>query len=967
MNHRLAFSLALAFSSSGALLGCAAGQDDSQGSGGAGASGGGGGASTTVGPSTGGGSGEGGAGGVGGAGGSGGGLSGLVELCVLNQGEPYGTCEQPEELDFGVVSSGTTEKRLFRVDNQTYEDLLFKSTSIASNAFAVEAVRFEEDPGSPGSYLRVQEALPITRTSDKSLWFEVTYTALGNAGPLPSIDVVVKMNLGADPIADISVPVVGEESGCPVGTGACDADPANGCETNTQTSNDHCGGCNIPCDPVNGSGQCVNGQCELADCDAYFASCDMNPANGCETPLLSDVNNCGGCGLSCMKANTDSFCNGGNCNIIGCQNNHADCNLSAADGCETNLANDMSHCGGCNLACDLPNAAESCVPSAVTGLGVCQLGACNTGFANCNLNPADGCEINTTNDVNNCGQCFQGCNFANASASCVNSGCQMGACNANHADCDNSPLTGCEVNLQTNTNNCGACDNNCVNVIPNSVVSCSAFTCLSSGCNTNYWDLSPTAPGCEYFCVQQPGADLPDDGFVDSNCDGIDGDADAAVFVATGGSDSNPGTRAAPMLTINGAIARAQSTSKTQIYVSNGIYTGRVTLASGISIYGGYSASNNWARSAAFQATIRSNTVSGGRMSAVEGTDILAATTLDRLTIETTSTAQAGVSNYGLYCNNCDALTLKNNTISAGSAGGGTAGIGGTTGASGFTGSPGGAGSCDSNNTGAPGGSGGSSTCGRPGGAGGKGGNSPGSNAGSPGGTGAVGTSGGNGGNGGNPGQPGANGSDGTNGGLGAVGSAGIGGFVSLGYWVSNAGGAGGTGSAGNAGGGGGGGGSQSCTLCNDGYGNGGGGGGSAGCGGTGGTGGTGGGGSFGLFLLNSNGITLVNNVISAGNGGAGGAGGAGASGGTGANGASGGTTCTGEVGRGGNGGKGGNGGTGGGGGGGAGGPSYAIYRSGTTLSTVGNSLSFGSGGAGGLGGSPNGGTGSTGVAAQIN
>jgi hypothetical protein len=43
-----------------------------------------------------------------------------------------------------------------------------------------------------------------------------------------------------------------------------------------------------------------------------------------------------------------------------------------------------------------------------------------------------------------------------------------------------------------------------------------------------------------------PGAvDKPDLGFVDSNCDGIDGDKAAALFVApavNGGSDNNDGT-----------------------------------------------------------------------------------------------------------------------------------------------------------------------------------------------------------------------------------------------------------------------------------------------------------------------------------------------------------------------------------------------------------------------------------------
>ena len=33
------------------------------------------------------------------------------------------------------------------------------------------------------------------------------------------------------------------------------------------------------------------------------------------------------------------------------------------------------------------------------------MGACNAGFADCNLNSVDGCEINVFTDVNNCGSC----------------------------------------------------------------------------------------------------------------------------------------------------------------------------------------------------------------------------------------------------------------------------------------------------------------------------------------------------------------------------------------------------------------------------------------------------------------------------------------------------------------------------------------------------------------------------------
>jgi len=82
--------------------------------------------------------------------------------------------------------------------------------------------------------------------------------------------------------------------------------------------------------------------------------------------------------------------------------------------------------------------------------------------------------------------------------------------------------------------------------------------------------------------------------------------------------------------------------NKTHVYVSQGNYPGRVTLASGISLYGGYSQADGWKRSASFMARISSGAEADGRMTAVEGVDITAATTIDRLTIQSDDATSAG-------------------------------------------------------------------------------------------------------------------------------------------------------------------------------------------------------------------------------------------------------------------------------------------------------------------------------------
>src|SRR4051794_9260397 len=73
-----------------------------------------------------------------------------------------------------------------------------------------------------------------------------------------------------------------------------------------------------------------------------------------------------------------------------------------------------------------------------------------------------------------------------------------------------------------------------------------------------------------------PAGDTPDPGFVDSNCDGIDGDVSAALFVPPGGSDSAAGTQAAPLQTLGAAVDRAQAAGSpvTQILLAAGTYAG---------------------------------------------------------------------------------------------------------------------------------------------------------------------------------------------------------------------------------------------------------------------------------------------------------------------------------------------------------------------------------------------------------
>jgi len=185
-------------------------------------------------------------------------------------------------------------------------------------------------------------------------------------------------------------------AGCNPGFADCDGDILNGCETNTGTSLNNCGGCGLSCVAPNATMACVNSQCVLVGCDPGFANCDGIDSNGCETNISTDVNNCGSCGFSCIVPNGISTCVEGSCFIAVCPSGRANCDGINSNGCEINIDTDPNNCGGCGISCSLPNATSSCVS------GSCSIASCNLGFSNCDGNIANGCELNHNQSLNSC-------------------------------------------------------------------------------------------------------------------------------------------------------------------------------------------------------------------------------------------------------------------------------------------------------------------------------------------------------------------------------------------------------------------------------------------------------------------------------------------------------------------------------------------------------------------------------------
>lgn len=164
----------------------------------------------------------------------------------------------------------------------------------------------------------------------------------------------------------------------------------------------------------------------------------------------NDRNNCGACGAVCEFANVVPSCKVGRCQFQ-CQAGFGNCNDVREDGCEVRTIDSPDDCGVCGRVCTSVNAASSCAQS------LCGLGACSTGFADCDQEPTNGCEVDTRVEVAHCSGCNQRCSLPNASARCEASTCEVSGCDAGFGNCDLLSANGCESPLGNDALNCGRC------------------------------------------------------------------------------------------------------------------------------------------------------------------------------------------------------------------------------------------------------------------------------------------------------------------------------------------------------------------------------------------------------------------------------------------------------------------------------------------------------------------------------
>ena len=236
--------------------------------------------------------------------------------------------------------------------------------------------------------------------------------------------------------------------------GDCNGLVDDGCETNLSSNPDHCGSCGYKCPAgPDGARRCINGQC---GCPAGQTWCDPI---GCTDTSLDDTN-CGACGNECQGTDAgpppphmEYRCQQGLCAQLTCETGWNDCNGKIKeDGCETDIVTDRNNCGGCGNVCP---AGQKCLTRGnAVGCG------CEPLETLCDSNGEETC-VDLLNDTRNCGACGYRCpTKSNYAASCRKGFCEY-ECPPGRGDCDGDIRNGCETDLLINGRHCGACGNQC--------------------------------------------------------------------------------------------------------------------------------------------------------------------------------------------------------------------------------------------------------------------------------------------------------------------------------------------------------------------------------------------------------------------------------------------------------------------------------------------------------------------------
>jgi hypothetical protein len=101
-----------------------------------------------------------------------------------------------------------------------------------------------------------------------------------------------------------------ELAGCRPAFAECDGDPTTVCETDLHSDPAHCGSCSNACSLADATASCQNESCVVASCAPDHGDCNGIAQDGCETQLDSSAQHCGSCANACGSdlRCSDSLC-----------------------------------------------------------------------------------------------------------------------------------------------------------------------------------------------------------------------------------------------------------------------------------------------------------------------------------------------------------------------------------------------------------------------------------------------------------------------------------------------------------------------------------------------------------------------------------------------------------------------------------------------------------------------------------
>ena len=153
---------------------------------------------------------------------------------------------------------------------------------------------------------------------------------------------------------------------------------------------------------------------------------------------------------------------------------------------------DAENCGACGEVCTAPNGEADCRG------GACVVSACEPGFSDYNGDVTDGCESD--------------CQLSEGGAE---------RCDAVDNDCDGVVDEGWA--LESDRENCGACDNACPEAAQGNV-QCVSGACALVACEPGFVDAdAELSNGCEYACLTRSTPEAVE------FCNGLDDDCDTRV------------------------------------------------------------------------------------------------------------------------------------------------------------------------------------------------------------------------------------------------------------------------------------------------------------------------------------------------------------------------------------------------------------------------------------------------------